>query len=103
MRAHLDENLNTQFGDVVGGAPMIIAQRGAPILGGDGVLEPEFNSYASTQWGKVSLYSAPRVIPTAAVGKNPWDIAYGPPTSTYSEAAPAAALDLSPQTSPDGN
>ena len=118
MYANLDESLNDQFGSgLFLQVPLIDTQIGAPPLAGvglysallaasedgSGINDGPFPPYPECEWGLVSVYSKPAIIPTAAPGKNPWDGIYSPaPTVVFSDAAPTYAAPLPPQISQDG-
>ena len=77
MQAGIDVTLNNNFSATQAGVPgrMVTAQVPyiKPILDGD------TNAYAAYHiMHPASVYAAPAVIPTAAVGANPWDTVFGP-------------------------
>lgn len=94
MQAGLDVNLNNQFGTI--GAPGLLSE-GQPYVT-EPIVEPGFNAYAGyPALHGVSVYATPALIPTAAVGVNPWDSVFGPINSGM--AANVAALAANPQVS----
>ncbi len=99
MQAGLDVSLNNNFsGGGIYGAPAGIF---APQVSHVTLFAPEpgwnpFAAYMPTHIA--SVYSAPAVIPTAAVGKNPWDTTFGPiGVGAAHGAISVPALALAPQ------
>jgi hypothetical protein len=99
MQAGLDASLNSNFsGSNVAGPP---AQLFAPVVSRVCTLVLEggwspFNAFMPTHMA--SVYSAPAVIPSAAVGHNPFDAIYGSIGVGASHGnIPVPALILTPQ------
>lgn len=97
MQAHLDEGLNNTFSATAFAPPRIVfAHPGAGNgLKQQGDLDPGFAAYHDFQIA--GLISAYRLIPTAAVGTNPWDYQYGPIEALAGYPGPSAALAIPPQ------
>jgi hypothetical protein len=79
MQAGTDISLNGNFsgGDIYGAPASRFLKQVSFVCGF--VPEPGFNPYAAFMpTHPASVYSAPAVIGTAAVGKSPWDAIYGP-------------------------
>lgn len=95
MRAILDTDEVNSY--VEGFGPrMVVNQAAVPL---HLILEPAYGYYYAFSAGRgVSVYAAPRLIGTAAVGVNPWDHIFGP-INTGFQNVPAQRLQ--PQTSPE--
>jgi len=95
MIAHTDQGLNTTYSWSLG-APAFTPSPQVPYIAP--ILEPGFSPYATFYGVRASVYSAPVLIPTAAVGVNPWDHVFGPigGAAGYHDGP---ALALPPQTS----
>lgn len=79
MQAFTDVSLNSNFssGEIYGPPASIFARQVSFVC--RFVPEPGFNPYASFHPTNMpSVYSSPAIIPTAAVGVNPFDMVYGP-------------------------
>jgi hypothetical protein len=98
MQAFTDLALNGNFSDGPAGPPAsLFAGQVSRVC--TFVPEPGFNAYAAFMpTHPASVYSAPAVIYTAAVGVNPYDITFGPIGVQASHGNIAVpALDLPPQ------
>ena len=93
MIAQTDQSLNDNFGTV--GPPQLITAPYRAYL--KPILEPLFSAFSDFYGVRASVYAAPALIPTAAVGMNPWDSVFGPIGAYADNPGPSPALPLPPQ------